>query len=380
MIRGIAVVADRTLDSGRVARVARIRNRVRAVAGVALACGVALGAPGFSSARLARPGAPFEVAAAEAAFARWGSIVVKAHHQVGGKDVALAGDTYSLALVATGSVEGSTAVFSTVEEFKAYACDWSSLDAAGLRSKAKKMDAFARENGLFTAGDAVTDGDGTASFGSVRCGVYLLARTASAPENERVLIDPVLVLVPYGVDGELHFGVEVTPKSEDPSKPIDPGDPDGPDEPVDPEDPDKPVDPEDPDKPDNPDGPDEPTGPEDSGKPDNPLDDWLEENGLPQTGDIQFQVAAVLLVAGITMLVTSGLLKRRGAQDADDADDPDDAQVDAQGDDSDCPDELEGPGGSESFNGSEGLDEPEDSAELGGFGGLEGEDAPETDR
>lgn len=380
MIRGIAVVADRTLDSGRVARVARIRNRVRAVVGVALACGVALGAPGFSSARLAGPGAPFEVAAAEAAFVRWGSIVVKAHHQVGGKDVALAGDTYSLALVATGSVEGSTAVFSTVEEFKAYACDWSSLDAAGLRSKAKKMDAFARENGLFTAGDAVTDGDGTASFGSVRCGVYLLARTASAPENERVLIDPVLVLVPYGVDGELHFGVEVTPKSEDPSKPIDPGDPDGPDEPVDPEDPDKPVDPEDPDKPDNPDGPDEPTGPEDSGKPDNPLDDWLEENGLPQTGDIQFQVAAVLLVAGITMLVTSGLLKRRGAQDADDADDPDDAQVDAQGDDSDCPDELEGPGGSESFNGSEGLDEPEDSAELGGFGGLEGEDAPETDR
>ena len=380
MIRGMAVVADRTLDSGRVARTARIRNRVRAVVGVALACGVALGAPGFSSARLAGPGAPFEVAAAEAAFARWGSIVVKAHHQVGGKDVALAGDTYSLALVATGSVEGSTAVFSTVEEFKAYACDWSSLDAAGLRSKAKKMDAFARENGLFTAGDAVTDGDGTASFGSVRCGVYLLARTASAPENERVLIDPVLVLVPYGVDGELHFGVEVTPKSEDPSKPIDPGDPDGPDEPVDPEDPDKPVDPEDPDKPDNPVGPDEPTGPEDSGKPDNPLDDWLEENGLPQTGDIQFQVAAVLLVAGVTMLVTSGLLKRRGAQDADDADDPDDAQVDAQGDDSDCPDELEGPGGSESFNGSEGLDEPEDSAELGGFGGLEGEDAPETDR
>ena len=380
MIRGMAVVADRILDSGRVARVARIRNRVRAVAGVALACGVALGAPGFSSARLAGPGAPFEVAAAEAAFARWGSIVVKAHHQVGGKDVALAGDTYSLALVATGSVEGSTAVFSTVEEFKAYACDWSSLDAAGLRSKAKKMDAFARENGLFTAGDAVTDGDGTASFGSVRCGVYLLARTASAPENERVLIDPVLVLVPYGVDGELHFGVEVTPKSEDPSKPIDPGDPDGPDEPVDPEDPDKPVDPEDPDKPDNQDGPDEPTGPEDSGKPDNPLDDWLEENGLPQTGDIQFQVAAVLLVAGITMLVTSGLLKRRGAQDADDADDPDDAQVDAQGGDSDCPDELEGPGGSESFNGPEGLDEPEDSAELGGFGGLEGEDAPETDR
>lgn len=398
MIRGMAVVADRTLDSGRVARIARIRNRVRAVVGVALACGVALGAPGFSSARLAGPGAPFEVAAAEAAFARWGSIVVKAHHQVGGKDVALAGDTYSLALVATGSVEGSTATFSTVKEFEAYACDWSSLDAAGLRSKAKKMDAFVRENGLFTAGDAVTDGDGTASFGSVRCGVYLLSRTASAPENERVLIDPVLVLVPYSVDGELFFGVEVTPKSEDPNKPIDPGDPDGPDEPVDPEDPDKPVDPEDPDGPDNPDGPDEPTGPDGPVKPDNPLDDWLEENGLPQTGDIQFQVAAALLVAGVTMLVTSGLLKRRGAQDADDADDPDDAGVDAQGDDSDCPDELEGsdgpgdadglegpdeiegPDGSESSSGPEGPDEPEDSAELGGSGGLEGEDTPETDR
>lgn len=354
MIRGMAVVADRTLDSGRVARIARIRNRVRAVVGVALACGVALGAPGFFSARPAGPVAPLEVAAAEAASARWGSIVVKAHHQVGGKDVPLAGDTYSLALVATGSVEGSTAKFSTVEEFTAYACDWSSLDAAGLRSKAKKMDAFARKNGLFTAGDAVTDGDGTASFGNVRCGVYLLSRTASAPENEWVLIDPVLVLVPYSVDGELHFGVEVTPKSEDPNKPIDPGDPDGPDEPEGPEDPDKPVDPEDPDGPDNPDGPDEPAGPDDPGKPDNPLDDWLEENGLPQTGDIQFQVAAVLLVGGVTMLVTSRLLKRRGAQDADDADDPDDAdepddaddpddaEVDAEGDDPDCPDDLEG--------------------------------------
>lgn len=398
MIRGIAVVADRTLDSGHVARVARIRNRVRAVVGVALACGVALGAPGFLSAWSAGPIAPLEVAAAEAASTCSGSIVVKAHHQVGGKEMALAGDTYSLALVAMGSVEGSTAKFSTVKEFEAYACDWSSLDAAGLRSKAKKMDAFARENGLFSAGDAVTDGDGAARFGSVRCGVYLLSRTASAPENERVLIDPVLVLVPYGVDGELHFGVEVTPKSEDPNKPIDPGDPDGPDKPVDPEDPDKPVDPEEPDVPDNPDGPDGPVGPDGPGKPDNPLDDWLEENGLPQTGDVQFQVAAVLLVAGVTMLVTSGLLRRRGAQGADDSDDPDDAEVDAEGDDSDCPDglegaegpedtgglegpdEIEGPDGSESSNGLEGPDEPEDSAELGGSGGLEGEDAPEADR
>lgn len=288
--------------------------------------------------------------------------MVKVHHQVGGKEVALAGDTYSLALVATGSVKGSTAKFSTVKEFEAYACDWSSLDAAGLRSKAKKMDAFARESGLFSAGDAVTDADGTASFGSVRCGVYLLSRTASAPGNERVLIDPVLVLVPYGVDGELNFVVEVTPKSEDPSKPIDPEDPDGPDEPVDPEDPDKPVDPEDPDGPDNPDGPDEPAGPDDPGKPDNPLDDWLEENGLPQTGDVQFQVAAVLLVAGVTMLVTSGLLKRRGTQGADDSDDSDDAGVEAKGDDSDCP------------------DEPEDSVELGDSGALESEDIPEADR
>lgn len=346
-------MADRTLDSGRVVRVARIRNRVRAVAGVALSCGVALGAPGFFSAWSAGPIAPLEVAAAEAASTCSGSIVVKAHHQVGGKEVALAGDTYSLALVATGSVKGSTAKFSTVKEFEAYACDWSSLDAAGLRSKAKKMDAFARESGLFSAGDAVTDADGTASFGSVRCGVYLLSRTASAPGNERVLIDPVLVLVPYGVDGELNFGVEVTPKSEDPSKPIDPEDPDGPDEPVDPEDP---------DGPDNPDGPDEPAGPDDPGKPDNPLDDWLEENGLPQTGDVQFQVAAVLLVAGVTMLVTSGLLKRRGTQGADDSDDSDDAGVEAKGDDSDCP------------------DEPEDSVELGDSGALESEDIPEADR
>ena len=384
------MVADRTLDSGHVARVARIRNRVRAVAGVALACAAALGVPGVLPAWSAGPVAPLEVATAEAASVRWGSIVVKAHHQVGGKEVALAGDTYSLALVATGSVKGSTAKFSTVKEFEAYACDWYSLDAAGLRSKAKEMDAFARESGLFSAGDAVTDADGTVSFGSVRCGVYLLSRTASAPGNERVLIDPVLVLVPYGVDGELHFGVEVTPKSEDPSKPIDPEDPDGPDEPVGPEDPDKPVDPEDPDGPDNPDGPDEPAGPDGPGKPDNPLDDWLEENGLPQTGDVQFQVAAVLLVAGVTMLVTSGLLKRRGTQGTDDSDDPDDAGAEAKGDYSDRPDEPEGSDGSEDhdeFEGfdvlespdaPEGSDEPEDSVELGDSGAPESEDIPET--
>ena len=335
------MVADRTLDSGCAARAARVRNRARAIAGAALLCAAALGVPGVLPAWSTGPAAPLEVAAAEAASARLGSIVVNAHHQVDGREVAIAGDTYSLALVATGNVESSTAKFSTVKEFKAYACDWSSLDAAGLRSKAKKMDAFARENGLFTAGDAVTDGDGTARFGSVRCGVYLLARTASAPGNERVLIDPVLVLVPYGVDGDLFFGVEVTPKSEDPNRPIDPGDPDAP------------VDPDVPDKPDN------------------PLDEWLEENGLPQTGDVQFRVAAVLLVAGVIMLVTSGLLKRRGAQSADDSDAPGGAEVEEGQDD---------PDGSD---GSDGLEDPigsEASAEPGASEAPEDGDAPEAER
>lgn len=380
------MVADRTLDSGRAARVARVCKRARAVAGVALVCGIALGAPGFFTARFAGPVAPLEVAAAEVASACWGSIVVKAHHQVDGKDVALAGDTYSLAPVATGSVEGSTAKFSTMKEFERYACDWSSLDAAALRSKAKKMDAFARKNGLYTAGDTVTDDDGTARFGSVRCGVYLLSRTASAPENEHVLIDPVLVLVPYGVDGELFFGVEVTPKSEDPNKPIDPGDPDGPDEPVDPDDPDKPVDPEDPDGPDNPDDPDKPADPDDPDKPDNPLDDWLEENGLPQTGDIRFQVAAVLLVAGATMLVMSRLLKRPRVRDADDSDTSEGAEAEGEGDGPDCPDgpdgsdgldELEDPDDPDCPNGAEGPDGP---VEPAGSNEPEDEGAPEADR
>lgn len=356
------MVADRTLDSGRAARAARVRNRVRAIAGAALLCAAALGVPGVLPARAAGPVAPLEVAAAEVASARLGSIVVSAHHQVDGREVALAGDTYSLALVATGSVEGSIAKFSTVKEFEEYACDWSSLDAAGLRSKAKKMDAFVRKSGLFTAGDAVTDGDGTALFESVRCGVYLLARTASAPGNERVLIDPVLVLVPYGVDGDLFFGVEVTPKSEDPSKPIDPGDPDVP---VDPDVPDKPVDPE------NPDGPNDPDGPDDPDKPDNPLDEWLEENGLPQTGDVQFQVAAVLLVAGVTMLVTSGLLKRHGAQSADDSDAPEGAEAEEGQDD---------PDGSDGSDGSEDPDGSEASAEPGASEAPEDGDAPEAER
>lgn len=344
------MVADHTLDSGHAARAARVRNRVRAIAGATLLCAAALGVPGVLPARAAGPVAPLEVAAAEVASARLGSIVVRAHHQVDGREVALAGDTYSLALVATGSVEGSTTKFSTVKEFEAYACDWSSLDAAGLRSKAKKMDAFARKNGLFTAGGAVTDGDGTALFGSVRCGVYLLARTASAPGNERVLIDPVLVLVPYGVDGDLFFGVEVTPKSEDPSKPIDPGDPD------------VPVDP---------DVPDKPSGPDDPDKPDNPLDEWLEENGLPQTGDVQFQVAAVFLVAGVTMLVTSGLLKRHGAQSADDSDAPEGAEAEEGQDD---------PDGSDGSDGSEDPDGSEASAEPGASEALEDGDAPEVEQ
>lgn len=68
------------------------------------------------------------------------------------------------------------------------------------------------------------------------------------------------------------------------------------------------------------------------------------------------------MVAGVTMLVTSGLLKRRGTQGADDSDDSDDAGVEAKGDDSDCP------------------DEPEDSVELGDSGALESEDIPEADR
>lgn len=330
-------MADRTLHSGAFARAGRIRRRslwrTRAAVGVVLACAAALSLP---CADLSPVGS---VALSERAGAlprawgleRLGSIVLKAHHEVHGKKEPLAGDTYSLALVARGSVEGATAKFSTVKAFEEYDCDWGSLDAASLRAKAKRLDAFAQKGGLFTAGDVITNHDGVASFGALSCGVYLLSRTACAPENEGVLIDPVLVLVPYEVDGALFFDVEVTPKSEDPSRPIDPEDPD---KPIDPDNPDKPVDPGDPDGPDEPDGPDDPDGPGGSGdseKPDNPLDEWLEENGLPQTGDIQFQVAAALLILGIAMLAASRLMRRQKRDDPVDVEGPSDADISKEG-------------------------------------------------
>lgn len=56
---------------------------------------------------------------------------------------------------------------------------------------------------------------GRAFAAELAAGIYLVARIETAPQNEDVLVDPVLVGVPTTVDGKLEYDVVAYPKFED---------------------------------------------------------------------------------------------------------------------------------------------------------------------
>lgn len=155
---------------------------------------------------------------------------------------------------------------------------------------------------------------GTAEFGDLEVGLYLVVQTTAA-ENYNV-INPFLVSVPIQENGSYVYDVDALPKVGTAAKktPDTPDEPDTPDTPDEPDTPDTPVAP----GPDNPDGwvlgahgekiylnPEAPS-------PDNPNGYVMGAHGLPQTGQLNWPIP-VLAVTGV-VLVAAGIKLKKGTR------------------------------------------------------------------
>lgn len=157
---------------------------------------------------------------------------------------------------------------------------------------------------------------GTAEFGDLEVGLYLVVQTTAA-ENYNV-INPFLVSVPIQENGSYVYDVDALPKvgtaaKKTPTPPDTPDTPDTPDKP-DEENPNTPAAP----GPDNPDGwvlgangekiylnPEAPS-------PDNPNGHVMGAHGLPQTGQLNWPIP-VLAVTGV-VLVAAGIKLKKGTR------------------------------------------------------------------
>lgn len=146
------------------------------------------------------------------------------------RPLALAGDTYSIARVATatlapagdGGIPTVTA-FQTVDAFADLGIDWTGLSASQLNQRAKDMAAYAGKHGLYDESGA-TGAAGTVTFRGLDAGVYLVTRTTVAKANARYTCDPFLVSIPGGLDDEEPtLAVTAEPKFADTGEPGEPG-------------------------------------------------------------------------------------------------------------------------------------------------------------
>lgn len=157
---------------------------------------------------------------------------------------------------------------------------------------------------------------GTAEFGDLEVGLYLVVQTTAA-ENYNV-INPFLVSVPIQENGSYVYDVDALPKVGTAAKKT----PEPPDTPDTPDTPDKP-DEENPNTPAAP-GPDNPDGwvlgangekiylnPE-APSPDNPNGHVMGAHGLPQTGQLNWPIP-VLAVTGV-VLVAAGIRLKKGTR------------------------------------------------------------------
>ena len=160
---------------------------------------------------------------------------------------------------------------------------------------------------------------GTAEFGDLEVGLYLVVQTTAA-ENYNV-INPFLVSVPIQENGSYVYDVDALPKVGTAAKKT-PEPPDTPDTPDTPHTPDKPegANPNTPAAP----GPDNPDGwvlgangekiylnPE-APSPDNPNGHVMGAHGLPQTGQLNWPIP-VLAVTGV-VLVAAGIKLKKGTR------------------------------------------------------------------
>lgn len=204
----------------------------------------------------------------EAAYAM-GSITLTCNVDRDGVDVPLAGDTYEFSLVASAQVDNGELTYETAGPFASIDCEWDGLDAGQLRSKAREAAELAARKGIAAAATDSTDASGKISAQGLRLGMYLVRRVAVAPENDRTLVDPMLIPVPACVGESFEYQVIANPKVE-----IEGAVP----------------------------------GPTDPGSPDsNGIFPWFD---LPTTGDVQMLLVGLVALLGGSMIVVSRRVTR----------------------------------------------------------------------
>lgn len=140
-----------------------------------------------------------------------GSLTLHCVFSVEGGERALSDDEYSLAKIADAKITDSSVTYKTLAQFDDYDCDWMNQSSSKMNEKAKALAYFCEKNHYYTT-SAVTNQNGELKFEDLSFGLYLVARTKTASENEDFITDPLLVFIPEEVNGKVIYDVVSTPK------------------------------------------------------------------------------------------------------------------------------------------------------------------------
>jgi hypothetical protein len=196
-----------------------------------------------------------------------GSLRLRCVFPVGDGERVLSNDEYSLVKIADAVITDDKVTYMTLEAFKSYDCDWTSLSASKMNAKAKALAYYCEKDRYYTD-SAVTGSGGECFFDRLGIGLYLVSRTKTDAANLDFTTDPLLFFMPQNVNGVIEYDVVATPKFSY----ISPGNP--------------------------------PDGSNGGGK--------ISDDVLPQTGQLMWPVTLLAVLGCFLILVGSFLMRKEG--------------------------------------------------------------------
>ena len=124
--------------------------------------------------------------------------------------VPVEGVPFELFYVASVSAQGE---FTLAGDFQDSPVEVNGLTEAQYAELAQILDAYARQNGLTPLAQTETGPSGSASFGSLKPGLYLVGGSSAVLDGKRIAVDAFLVCLPGKTsDGALTYQVTAQPK------------------------------------------------------------------------------------------------------------------------------------------------------------------------
>ena len=162
----------------------------------------------------------YAIACASVCFAApLGSLTLNCVFHKSSGDVALAGDTYAIALIAeaTTDEDGAVRSFHTLEAYAEWDCLWSAQPASVLAKTARELREVLEQDQAALKTET-TDADGKLTFSGLTPGLYLVYRSNSAKANKDFEMQPFLVAVPQTYPEGTVFDVTVSVKFSGPTE------------------------------------------------------------------------------------------------------------------------------------------------------------------